>query len=112
MHAIVILNEQHSLMEQQVEVLQEHFDTYEILQVPEKGWTLEEIYEVAMRLRLRCCEDASLSIVHASVVPALLKETLEIVGRAVIVFHNDKREKVQRGDAIFYRVAKTGWQLV
>lgn len=51
----LIINEQHSLMENQKEALREKFGEVEIeeIKVPSKGWTKEEMDNIVRELRLK-----------------------------------------------------------
>jgi hypothetical protein len=112
----VILNEQHSLMEEQQQLLNEKFgDNWEIVPVPANGWTLAEQHKKVVELVNKYGD-----VVFASPVPFLMKEVSResIIGENislfnVYVFHNDNREKVELPNGkIIFKVAKTGWQLV
>lgn len=109
----VILNEQHTLLENQGTLLNDKFgDQWEIFPVPAEGWNREEIGEVAKRL-------ANDTAVFASPVPLLLGTLAHAQGRKhneglqVFLFHNDMREKKElpNGKTISV-VAKTGWELI
>lgn len=104
----VIINEQHSLMEEQAQILQETFGEYEFLKVPAEGWNLEQMKEI----------NASLSgnVVFCSPIPVLLglvSAKAHETHTKVYVFHNDVREKKELPNSkIIQVVAATGWQLV
>ena len=50
-NALVIINENHSLLQEQETLLNKEFwEGWELFYVPEKGWTYEEILEVANTL--------------------------------------------------------------
>jgi hypothetical protein len=101
--ALVLLNEQHSLLEEQRSILDGLFD-WTIKAVPSSGWTLSQMREVIQELQAFDGE-----VVFASPVPALL---LGMAGRGFL-FHNDKREKKELPNGkIVMAVAQTGWQLV
>jgi len=118
---IVILNEQHQLLDEQRQILDFRFGTgkWEILHVPAGGWTLEQVWEVADKL-----SNFSTTVIFASPVPALMKELAYREGRrdgaeygdapfTVKLFHNDRREKKELPDGRQISVvAKEGWQLV
>lgn len=122
MRAIVIMSEQHQLWYEQKILLNKRFHKlvpgdelwtdevtrdWEILSVPADGWTLKEQKDIVEQLMQ---EDAT--IVFASPIPYLLKE-LARLGKPVLVFHTDKREKKELpGGKIISVVAKDGWQLV
>jgi hypothetical protein len=112
----VVLNEQHSLMEEQVSLLNEQFgENWEIVSVPSKGWTIDEQHQKVVKLVNNYGD-----VVFASPVPYLMKEVSResIIGENislfnVYVFHNDNREKKELPNGkIIFTVAKTGWQLV
>lgn len=119
----VILNEQHSLMEQQKTLLDQTFgeNGWEFLKVPANGWTLEEQIEIAKSLVGVQFHESK--VVFASPVPILLaklsylagsfKEAVGINATQVFVLHNDRREKKELpGGKVISVVAKEGWQLV
>ena len=115
--ARVILNEQHSLLPDQIRALDEQFSSWEILPVPASGWTQVEMAEVGRPL----CEKAAPGV-FVSPVPVLLGV---LAGKCdlhwshghrpfeVWVMHNDLREKKELpGGKIIQTVAQTGWELV
>jgi hypothetical protein len=122
MNAIVILNEQHELMEEQTRILNEKYEYWKICSVPAAGWTLEEQKEIAYKL-----SDEKADKVMGSPVPYLSMHLAAHYaancemgdGRPVIfygqvcLFHNDRREKKELpGGKIINIVAQTGWQLI
>jgi hypothetical protein len=111
--AIVVLNEQHSLMSEQEEILKDTFDSFNIKSVPANGWTLEEMRNIAIELSGEMVK--GVNIIFASPVPALMIFTAKLemhnIGR-VAVFHNDRREKKELPNGkIIFTVAQTGWEL-
>lgn len=117
----VIINEQHSLMDEQVNILNEKFsDNWEIFPVPANGWTLEEMKKVYEELK-----DGYI-VIFASPIPYLIRELSYGLGldhgsdgyvkngaSMVLIFHNDKREKKELPNGkIIQTVAQTGWQLI
>ena len=126
MRNLVVMNEQHSLMEQQEVVLREQLGDFEFLHVPSTGWTLEQQKEVAQEVLNM---DGDVNVVFASPVPVLLgllsfksgmgTEALNagvgVVGSDtnVFVLHNDRREKKELPNGkVIFTVAQDGWQLV
>lgn len=115
---IVIINEQHTLMDEQKELLLKN-GTFERMNVPEAGWTLDEIKRIRGELAGKLIE--GYDIVFASPIPSLILllafyfgGEIEWVGSdkfgSIGVFHNDKREKVELPNGrIIHKVAKTGW---
>lgn len=101
--ALVILNEQHKLMDEQVAILDGLFD-WSVKAVPASGWSLSQMREVVQELKAFDGE-----VVFASPVPALL---MGMEGRGFL-FHNDRREKKELPNGkVIMAVAQTGWQLV
>lgn len=122
----VILNEQHTLMEEQKNILNERFGMFEIVAVPSEGWTAKEQQQVCKTL---VETEGGCTVVFASPVPVLLKlasywsgfgtagadmgSPLYGCGTEVLVFHNDKREKKELPNGkIIMIVAATGWELI
>lgn len=121
---VVIINEQHKLLEEQEEILKNSFGRWETLLVPAKGWSLGEQESILDSL-------INKTIVFASPIPFLIKRLSFVEGYAhedncihanglleghrtkVYVFHNDRREKLELPNGkVVHTVAKTGWQLV
>ena len=101
--ALIILNEQHSLMNEQVTILDGLFD-WSVKAVPASGWHLSQMREVLQELKSFDGE-----VVFASPIPALL---MGMEGGGFL-FHNDRREKKELPNGkIIMTVAQTGWQLV
>lgn len=130
--AYVVINEQHSLMEEQERILKENFDELEFVKVPANGWTLYEMQEIEFSLRVKVANaevrpggknivypanTGDNAIVFVSPIPHLLKLlTLNSAGEKlykVLVFHNDNRIKKELPNGkIIQSVAETGWKLV
>ena len=120
---VVIINEQHSLFPEQVELLKEEFGQYAMYTIPKEGITLAEQIKLADELT-----HDPMDVVFASPVPALLKmlsvktgiqyglaiaNDEEYNGTIVYIFHNDKREKKELPNGkIISIVAQTGWDIV
>lgn len=126
MKAIVIINESHSLMEDQERVLSKKFgDDWDIYPVPSSGWTKEEMdLEIEKILSLRD-KNKKLSVVFASPIPYMLMqltrnevyapsgEFCESTGLFIHVLHNDNRDKKELPNGKYISVvAKEGWQLL
>lgn len=121
--AIVIINEQHKMYPQQLELLNSTYAEWETLLVPAAGWSKDEQKEKSVEI-----QDRWRDIVFASPVPYLLLMCAQREGRAieaqywgqnypetsgVYLFHNDKREKKELPEGkIINVVSQTGWQLV
>ena len=129
---IVIINEQHSLLPSQIEILDKKFgkDKWDRLVVPTSGWTLSEMKEKISSF-MNCGESfVPNNFVFVSPVPAMMiilgrvatKRSLIIQTEGkhsdttsikIFTFHNDKREKKELpGGKIIMVVSQTGWQLV
>ena len=120
MKALVVINEEHTLFPDQERVLLEHFESFERVNVPAEGWTLDEIRATAENLWSKSGEHA---IVFASPIPALLamlarwngqvEGTHAMTEQNVFVLHNDRRDKKELpGGKIIAAIAAEGWQLV
>ena len=121
--AIVIINEQHTMFPQQVELLNSTYDEWETLLVPAAGWSKEEQEEKSGEIQNHWRD-----IVFASPVPYLMIMCAQREGKAieaqywgqhspetscVYLLHNDKREKKELpGGKIINAVAQDGWALV
>jgi hypothetical protein len=126
----IIINEQHSLLEDQERILKERFPNAKLekVAIPAKGLNLQEITELVKELTQ---EDGN--IVFVSPIPAMMvllsRELAEIKyykGEAdarnlssgcpdvqMFTFHNDHREKKELPNGkIIFTVAQEGWQLV
>ena len=108
MEAIVVINEQHSLLEEQKNILKENFqDNYRMKKIPKDGLKKDEIIELAKKLSK---EDKI--IVVLSPIPLLLK-MLAGYECPFFVFHNDNRVKKELPNGkIIMTVAQTGWELI
>lgn len=115
MKALIIINETHSMMDEQKSIIEERFGKYEVLKVPSQGWTLSEMKRVKEEIWEEYMNSAvEMNIIFISPVPYLLKTLSALLGADnILVFHNDCREKKELPDGrIISVVAQTGWQLV
>ncbi len=121
MKAIIIINENHSMMDEQKSIIEERYQKYEILKVPSQGWNIDEMIDKIFKLHDKACEEG-VDIVFVSPIPLMIRELTEMAmcprdtGKkryGVKLFHNDRREKKELPDGrIISVVAQTGWQLV
>ena len=125
MKATVIINEQHSMLPDQVRVMDTIFGSgeWDEFPVPAAGWSYSEMLPIAGSLietaeTLGTAEEP-FTVVFLSPVPAMLKLLAKRSGMEdcrfldVCVFHNDKREaKELPNGKVIHTVAKTGWILV
>lgn len=118
--AIVIMNETHSLLPEQEEILRMAYEGFDIFPVPAQGWSTGEMIDQIFQLHERACRE-KLDIVFVSPIPLMIRELTEMAmcpkgsGRRykVKLFHNDRREKKELPNGrIVQVVAQTGWQLV
>ena len=126
MKTTVIMNEQHSLLPSQEDLLKSHFETFDFLRVPDGGWTAQEMREMATSLEGR-------NVVFVSPVPVLLAIVSARAGASrtgnmaekdgaigfagpethVFVMHNDHREKKELPNGkVVMTVAREGWEIV
>lgn len=118
--AIIVMNETHSLLSEQKEILGRTYEKFDILPVPSQGWTLDEMIDKIHEIHERACRE-KLDVVFVSPIPLMIRELTEMSispnsnnrRYKVRLFHNDRREKKELpGGKIVQVVAKEGWQLV
>ena len=99
----VIINEQHSLMDTQKEILPEG---YKEIKIPAKGMTLDEMKDFVSYWGVDSIP------IFISPIPALMA-LMANNGIYFMVFHNDNREKKELPNGkVIMTVAKEGWVLV
>ena len=123
MKTIVIINEQHSLLPQQSEIIRKKLgEEIELRKIPAEGINRQEIEELAKELSLL----HNVNIVVLSPIPLLLGrlahysgecDTLALYGGSsgnpVYILHNDKREKKELPNGkVISTVAQEGWELI
>lgn len=123
MNALVVLNEQHSLLPQQKEILDKNFSYWEIYRISKNGMTVQEQKNLVDMFCRRLPKDTA--IVFASPIPLVIAKLAYMVGRddqfykdnevgvtketRLFIFTNDKREKKEFPDG---RIVLTdGWTL-
>lgn len=120
----VIINEQHSLLPQQEELIKKLGEEIELVKIPAGGINRQEIDQLAEEL----VQDAVLdnaNIVVLSPIPLLLallvKDTAVYNGKydydgeigSIYILHNDKREKKELPNGkVISVVAQEGWELI
>ena len=105
----VVMNEDHSLLPEQREILKEKYGNYDFRYVPKEGWLLEEINWLVEWYENSHVEE----VVFVSPVPSLLMKLSRLNGKTVRVFHNDNRnKKTLPNGKVVYTVAQEGWELV
>ncbi len=104
----VIINEQHSLLPNQEEVLNETYSNqWELYPIPKDGISLEQIKQAVAKFKLDNC-----TVVFLSPIPAMIFWCGKI-GVKHAVFHNDKREKKELPNGkVISITAKDGWEIV
>ena len=108
-NVIIIINEQHTLSENQVNVLNETFNSESynqvMVKVPATGLNLKE--------QLELCKTVEGKVVFVSPIPAMIKRLVATKGAdEVLIFCNDKREKKELPNGkVIYVVAQDGWYL-
>lgn len=126
MKTLVVINETHSLLPEQEQILKQKFDSFDFLKVPSSGWTLEEMKEKINSI----IENETDHVVFVSPIPYMIQKlsyqyawyeantnynaSFPIVKCPRIwVFHNDNRTKKELPNGkIISVIAETGWQLV
>ena len=104
----VIINEQHSLLPNQEEVLNETYSNqWELYPIPKDGISLEQIKQAVAKFKLD-----NNTVVFLSPIPAMIFWCGKI-GVKHAVFHNDTREKKELPNGKVISVtARDGWELV
>lgn len=107
--AIVIMNQQHRLFNDQQDSLGAKFTSYEIVLVPQEGWTRQE-----METKIAEIMEKPHDIVFLSPVPYMLMKVSKLVEnevgtRVVYLFHRDVRFKWVEPCSI---KAHVPWQLI
>lgn len=120
---IIIINEQHSLLPQQEQLIRKKLgQEIELKKIPSEGINRQEIEELAKELGLL----HNVNIVVLSPIPLLLArlayysgvyDTLAMYGGSpgnpVYILHNDKREKKELPNGKIISVtAQEGWELI
>lgn len=122
--ATVVINEQHSLMDAQVDILKENFDYWEEVRVPASGWDSDDImYETSKlegtvvfvspipQMIKYCSIDAAIKEArnydHGGILPEPMSKCLRCM-----IMCNDQREKKELSNGkIIHVVSQKGWYL-
>ena len=125
MNPLVIINEQHTLLDVQNEILLNRFgvDGWNTLPVPARGWTQEEmdaimasdifktktvIFISPIPYMIKMLTAAAMANMHLPSIITRYSRTVE----SVLLMCNDTREKKELPNGkIIFAVAKTGWYL-
>ena len=125
MNPLVIINEQHTLLDVQNEILLNRFgvDGWNTLPVPARGWTQEEmdaimasdifktktvIFISPIPYMIKMLTAAAMANMHLPSIITRYSRTVE----SVLLMCNDTREKKELPNGkIIFTVAKTGWYL-
>lgn len=109
MKSVVIINEQHRLMEQQEEVIERQLgNDIELLKIPAQGLNRQEIEDLANELN-----NKAINVIVLSPIPLLLARLAHNQGaNDVWILHNDRRDKIEINGQIRMVVAKDGWELI
>ena len=127
----IIINEQHSILPQQAEILKDLFDPtlhrHKIIKVPAEGWNIKQRREIMHELEgfvvfvspipdmmVELSYDSAIRNVHQAIFHINNAENA-IVPRynvsKVFVFCNDNREKIEINGKIIHKIAEEGWYL-
>lgn len=99
---MVVINEQHSLLEEQQGII-DNFQNVEFYKVPATGMTAGDMIYQSMRF-------VNDNVVFVSPVPYMLGLLAHNCTGEVYVMHNDNREKKELPNGkVISVVAKTGW---
>jgi len=114
MKTTIIINENHTLLPEQENILKKRFCEWETLLVPSNGWNKQERNEI--------CSEITGNVVFVSPIAGMVKslsirsiikmvknEKIDVVP---FVFSNDKRDKMELPNGkIISKIAETGWYL-
>ena len=110
MKNVIIINEQHRLMEQQKQIIERQLgNDIGLLKIPEQGLNRQEIEDIANALN-----NKAINVIVLSAIPLLLARLAHNQGtNNVWILHNDRRDKVELPNGqIRMVVAKDGWELI
>jgi len=104
----IVMNEQHSIMESQEELLVQHFGDAkrEYVKIPATGLTHQQQLDIVNSI------DSSETVVFVSPVPLMLvRSALNM--QQTYLFANEGREKKELPNGkIIFVVPRTGWELI
>lgn len=106
----VIINEQHTILPEQKQILDTEYPNWEYYKVPADGWDIDTIKQLSIILA-----NTTDIVIFISPIPAMIKllSLYQSDEFQVFVFHNDKREKKELPNGKIISVtAQTGWELV
>ena len=129
----IMINEGHTLLPEQQEILEERYGSWETILIPEKGWSIEEMRSIINDSRFESTlqDEVIKTVVFVSPIAYMIGEMklnkgfdegimesnswedIYKISPVVKVFFNAHREaKELPGGKIIHTIAKTGWQLV
>jgi hypothetical protein len=122
---VVLINEQHTLMDAQSTLIEESFGEFVFVKVPASGWNKDEQHKV-MNALSKMGEEETINVVFVSPIPSMIKalsfeegyQSMSNDDRpghvccSVSVMANDSRDKKELPNGkVVYVVAKEGWYL-
>jgi hypothetical protein len=121
MNALIIINEVHSMLPEQLRNIEINYDYWDILPVPKEGWTLAKMRE-DIQPKLENALLTGTDVVFVSQIPVLLKELSFFEGALyesesystgmVRVMMRDQRIKTETKDGfITSKIKVDGWRL-
>lgn len=113
MKTLVIINEQHTLLPQQEEIILDKFGEFSFMKVPASGWTSKEIAEKTLGIDSSLKYGEQVNLVFASPIPLMIKLASFLRGVNIYILHNDRREKKELPNGkVIFTVAQEGWQIL
>lgn len=113
---IVVINEQHEMLQSQVDKVKRIFLDFEYFRVPATGLTRKEIFKQVANWIFMAEED-ELTIVFVSPIPLMIGLCASEPSFITGIFHNDKRVAKEVPDGkggvkVIHAVAPDGWELI
>lgn len=113
--ALVIINEQHTLLPEQKKLLEKRYVFQEIL-LPKRGLDKAAMLNLATELILEnkrwLKKHRVQEIIFVSPIPGLMAMLCQR-GKSFRVLHNSRREKVENPDGrLVMTLAKKGWEII
>ena len=129
----IIINEDHSLLPEQQEILEERYKSWETILVPREGWSIEGMNRIAYdpKFVTTIQDEIIKTVIFVSPIAYMIGkmqfnkgfdtgimesnswEDIYKISPVVKVFFNANREaKELSSGKIIHTIAKTGWQLI
>lgn len=115
--AIVIVHEAHSILDEQLDILNKEYPNgYKVIKAPSRGWNIEEMDDILENI-INTKSDKWLNVIFISPIPYLIMSMTraEFSNRLTVrTFHNSDCKKEECNDETLLQVSvirRTGWIL-